>query len=312
VLRSLGKLPEAERRRAGTHVHAVTVEIKTLLADRRRAIERGRTANLADAEWVDVTAPGTTFPSGAVHRVSEAIEAITRIFERIGFIRVRHPEVDTDYYAFESLHMPPDHPARDEWESFFVATATRGRTGKHEERVVLTPHTSNGQVREMEKGILPIRMINIGRCDRRQIDATHALSFHQFEGLVIDRGISIAHLKGTLDYFFQSFFGAGRRARLRPFHFRFTEPSFEVDVSCGACGGSGVRDGAKCTTCKSGWHELGGAGMVHPSVLRAGGIDADEYSGFAFGWGVERVLMMQRGIRDIRWLYANDLRILQR
>ncbi|MBI4449876.1 hypothetical protein HY634_02350, partial [Candidatus Uhrbacteria bacterium] len=200
--------------------------------------------------------------------------------------------------------------------------------------LVLTPHTSNGQVREMEKGVLPIRMVNIGKCYRRQIDATHTPMFHQFEGLLVDRDVSVTHLKGTLDYFVQSYFGPDRRTRLRPFHFRFTEPSFEIDISCSACGGSeagspDARAGAgrkpeaptlgpgqagsmtKCRVCKSGWLELGGAGMVHPNVLKAGGIDPDEYSGFAFGWGVERVLMMRAGINDIRLLYGNDLRWLE-
>lgn len=312
LLRTVGTLPESERKSAGTAVNAVKIEIERLLTERRAALSVGRMANLADAEWIDVTAPGNALPRGLVHPVSEAMTDIERIFERIGFLRVHHPEVDSDYYAFEALNMPPDHPARDEWESFFVASATRGPggEGKQKERIVLTPHTSNGQVREMEKGILPIRMINIGKCYRRQSDATHSPTFHQFEGLLIDRGVAITHLKGVLDYFMQSFFGPGRRARLRPFHFRFTEPSFEVDISCVACGGTGMRDGARCRTCKSGWLELGGAGMVHPNVLRAGGIDPNEYSGFAFGWGVERVLMMKRGIPDIRWLYANDLRVM--
>jgi phenylalanyl-tRNA synthetase alpha chain len=168
----------------------------------------------------------------------------------------------------------------------------------------------------MEKGVLPIRMINIGKCYRRQIDATHMPMFHQFEGLLIDRDVAITHLKGTLDYFVRAYFGPDRRTRLRPFHFRFTEPSFEIDVSCAVCQGSGIRhqeSGAsaeRCRTCKSGWLELGGAGMVHPNVLRAGGVNPDKYSGFAFGWGVERVLMMRAGIADIRLLYANDLRWL--
>ncbi|MDO8599109.1 MAG: phenylalanine--tRNA ligase subunit alpha, partial [bacterium] len=293
--------------------------LERLLAEKRAELSRGRMADLEDSEWIDVTAPGQRPPSGHLNPIAEAIRDITAIFERIGFIRVRHPEVDSDYYAFEALNMPPDHPARDEWETFFVkpeasakgGPASGGDSRKHQAgRVVLTPHTSNGQVREMEKGVLPIRMINIGKCYRRQIDATHTPMFHQFEGLLIDRNIAVTHLKGTLDSFVASYFGPGRRTRLRPYHFQFTEPSFEIDISCAVCGGSGIRDGGKCTTCKSGWLELGGAGMVHPNVLRAGGIDSEEYSGFAFGWGVERVLMMRAGLSDIRLLYNNDLRWL--
>ena len=216
---------------------------------------------------------------------------------------MRYPEVEWDLYAFEGLNMPKDHPARDEWETFFVESPENAKFGK----IVLTPHTSNGQVREMKRvKNPPIRMINIGKCYRRQSDVSHVPMFHQFEGLVVDENISIVNLKGTLDYFAKTFFGEGRVTRLRPYHFQFTEPSFEVDISCGICKGVG------CKLCKSGWHELGGAGMVHPNVLKAGGIDAKKYSGFAFGWGVERTYMMKGGIRipDIRLLYSADLRFL--
>jgi len=162
-------------------------------------------------------------------------------------------------------------------------------------------------VREMEKNNFPIRMINISKCYRRQADISHVPMFHQFEGLMIDRDVTIVHLKGTLDYFFKQFFGPERQARIRPFHFQFTEPSFEVDVSCGLCYGKG------CKVCKEGWVEVGGAGMVHPNVLKAGGVDPKKYSGFAFGWGVERVYLMKAGlsIPDIRLLYSNDLRFLK-
>lgn len=173
---------------------------------------------------------------------------------------------------------------------------------------MLTPQTSSGQVREMQRlGKPPVRMINIAKCYRRQSDVTHTAMFHQFEGLVVDKGISISHLKGVTDYFVENFYGPGRKTRLRPFHFQFTEPSFEVDINCGICLGKG------CRVCKSGWHELGGAGMVHPNVLRAGGIDPKIYSGFAFGWGVERTYMMKAGakIDDNRLMYSTDMRFLE-
>jgi phenylalanyl-tRNA synthetase alpha chain len=189
--------------------------------------------------------------------------------------------------------------------------------------MVLTTHTSNGQVREMERlGQPPIRMINIGRTYRRQQDATHTQVFHQFEGLVVDKGINIQHLKGTIDYFAREFYGPEAKSRIRPFHFKFTEPSFEVDFSCHICHGTGYLEGQvdaetggthKCRFCKSGWHEVGGAGMVHPNVLKAGGIDPDEYTGFAFGWGVERTYSLKEGLNldDIRLLYGTDLRFLE-
>ena len=241
---------------------------------------------------------------------------ISNIFQKIGFTRVRYPEVDWDFYAFEALNMPADHPARDEWETFFVKAPMNKKMGK----VVLTPHTSNGQVREMErlKNKPPIRMINIARCYRRQQDVTHTQMFHQFEGLVVDKGITIQHLKGTLDYFAQEFYGPGTKSRIRPFHFQFTEPSFEVDFSCHICKGTGLiadehGDKHKCGMCKSGWHEVGGAGMVHPNVLKAGGIDPQKYTGFAFGWGVERTYTLQKGLNidDIRYFYSGEARFLK-
>lgn len=239
---------------------------------------------------------------GSLHLVTQAITEITKVFEGIGFERVRYPEVEWDYFAFEGLNMPEGHPARDEWETFFIDTPVNPKYGK----MVLTPHTSSGQVREMLTKRLPLRMINIAKCYRRQSDVSHVPMFHQFEGLIVDEDISIVNLKGTLDYFARSFFGENRKTRLRPYHFQFTEPSFEIDISCGNCSGVG------CKLCKSGWLELGGAGMVHPNVLRAGKIDPTKYSGFAFGWGVERTYMMKGGtnIPDVRMLYSSDLRFL--
>jgi len=200
--------------------------------------------------------------------------------------------------------MPKDHPARDEWETIFIDQKPHLKMGK----MVLTTHTSNGQVREMERVKKPpIKMINIAKCYRRQQDITHTIMFHQFEGLLIDKNINIPHLKGVFDYFAKEFYGPDRKTRLRPFNFRFTEPSFEVDINCPLCLGKG------CRTCKSGWHELGGAGMVHPNVLKAGGIDPKKYTGFAFGWGVERTYMMRSNLKieDFRLFYSNDFRFLK-
>ncbi len=286
------------------------------------------TKNAQAAHLPDPTLPGKDMHVGHVHPISQAIDEITHIFERIGFTRVRYPEMDWDWYAFESLNMPPDHPARDEWETFFVDLPDTTKDiaydpfnprTRHPDtaggKIVLTPHTSNGQVREMERlGKPPIRMINIARTYRRQADVTHTQMFHQFEGLVVDKDITIQHLKGTIDHFAHEFYGPEAKSRIRPFHFQFTEPSFEVDFSCTICDGTGkLTNGDKCRFCKSGWHEVGGAGMVHPNVLRAGGINPDEYTGFAFGWGIERTYTLRPGLHidDIRMLYNGDLRLLQ-
>lgn len=304
LAKGLLNLPKDDRKEAGQLLNEFKTWLEVQLASKTDT-------NQTTAEWIDVTIPGLRPKVGHMHPVSHAMEEITRIFERIGFTRVRYPEVDWDWYVFEALNMPPSHPARDEWETFFIDAPSDSKKGK----MVLTTHTSNGQVREMERlgSQPPIRMINIARCYRRQQDATHTQMFHQFEGLVVDKGISIQHLKGTLDYFAQEFYGPGTKSRIRPFHFQFTEPSFEVDFSCHICDGTGQVNGEKCKFCKSGWHEVGGAGMVHPNVLKAGGIDPEKYTGFAFGWGVERTYTLKEGLNidDIRLFYSGDLRFLQ-
>jgi phenylalanyl-tRNA synthetase alpha chain len=252
-------------------------------------------------EYFDITVPGLEPQVGHLHLVTQAIAEITDIFRQVGFTRSMYPEVEWDYFAFESLGFEKNHPARDEWETFLVDEKPHPIYGP----MVLTPHTSSGQVREMKLvGKPPIRMINIAKCYRRQSDVSHVPMFHQFEGLVVDKDISIAHLKGTLDYFVKSYFGPNRKTRIRPYNFPFTEPSFEVDINCAIC------DGVGCRLCKGGWLEIGGSGMVHPNVLENGGIDSTTYSGFAFGWGVERVLMVRTGIDDIRKIYSTDLRYL--
>ena len=254
-------------------------------------------------EELDVTIPGIQLPKGSRHLITQAIEEIEGIFSQLGFVRRRYPEVETDWYYAEGLNIPKDHPARDDQETFYVG-----------EDVVLTAHTSNGQLREMERiKTPPIKMINIGKTYRRQADSSHSSMFHQFEGLLIDKNISITHLVGVMDYFAKSYFGNDRTIRLRPHHFQFTEPSFEIDISCGLCHGKGTVGNNQCKFCKSGWLELGGSGMVHPNVIKNGGLDPKIYSGFAFGWGVERVLMMKSGLNlpDLRLLYTDDLRFLK-
>lgn len=297
LVKRIKEVPQEERQQVGILINETKRTIEELLANHKNSLKESARV------WFDPTIPGVKPKTGHLHLVTQAIREITEVFAGIGFRRSRYPEVDWDLYAFEALNMPKGHPARDEWETFFVDTPENSKYGK----IVLTPHTSNGQVREMERvKTPPIRMINIAKCYRRQSDVSHTQMFHQFEGLVIDRGISIVNLKGTLDYFAKAYFGKERKTRLRPYHFQFTEPSFEVDITCGICLGKG------CKFCKSGWLEIGGAGMVHPNVLKAGKIDPKKYTGFAFGWGVERVLMMKSGISipDLRLLYSTDLRFL--
>lgn len=309
LLKSLIDLSEDECRVIGKFANEAKRQIETEFRERLLVLEKKQEER---SEWIDVTRPGAKKPRGHLHITTRAIEEIVRIFTPLGFVLRRYPEAEWDYYAFESLNMPSDHPARDEWETFFI-DEPRGEKGE----IVLTPHTSNGQVREMERAAqewgMPIRMMNISKCYRRQSDISHVPMFYQFEGLAIDAGINLTHLKGTLQYFAERFFGPKRKIRLRPFHFRFTEPSFEVDVTCDLCEGTGRLSDEHCRMCKSGWLELGGAGLVHPNVLKAGGIDPKKYSGFAFGFGVERTYMMKAGLKvdDIRILYKNDLKFLE-
>lgn len=302
LLQNVSKFPKEQKIRYGQLINETKKALQKAISHQELTL--GQQVSGKD-QLIDLTFPGKKPSQGHLHLITKAIQEITQIFERIGFERVRYPEVDTDFYAFESLNMPKDHPARDEWETYFI---------KNNPKLVLSPHTSSGQVREMERlGKPPIRMINIAKCYRRQSDISHTTMFFQFEGLVVDKGISISHLKGTFDYFFKAFYGKDRQIRLRPFNFCFTEPSFEVDVSCGICKGEGVIKGKNCRLCKEGWLELAGAGMVHPNVLKYGGIDPKKYSGFAFGTGVGRTYMMKEGLKipDNRILFSNNLNILK-
>ena len=298
LIKNLKDVPPSERKNVGILLNDTKTTIEKLIAEQKNKFRE------TSRVWFDPTIPGIKQKQGHLHIVTQAIDEISSVFEKIGFTRVRYPEVEWDWFAFGSLNFPENHPARDDWETFFVDINESPKFGP----MILTPHTSSGQVREMERvKAPPIRMVNIAKCYRRQSDVSHVPMFHQFEGLVVDKDISIVHLKGTLDYFAKTFFGKERVTRLRPYHFQFTEPSFEVDITCGFCGGAG------CKLCKQGWLELGGAGMVHPNVLKAGGIDPKKYTGFAFGWGVERTYMMKSGLEigDIRQLYSSDLRFLR-
>lgn len=307
ALKELTDIPVDKRPEIGKLANEVKIAIEELLAGQERSL--GNTNTYKTSTQIDVTLPGINPPLGSIHPITQTIDEISRIFEHIGFDRVAYPEVEWDWYAFGALNFPDNHPARDDWETFFVESDPDPKHGK----MLLTPHTSSGQIREMTKGKLPIKMLNIAKTYRRQSDVSHSSMFHQFETLCIDTDISITHLKGVLDYFAKSWFGPTRKTRIRPYHFQFTEPSFEVDVSCGVCNGTGKIKSEKCRLCKEGWLEMGGAGMVHPNVLKACGVDPKKYSGFASGWGVERVLMMREGLEldDLRMLYSTDLRFLK-
>lgn len=301
TIKEITKISVEKRKEVGILAN----EVKNTIEDaiKQREINLKHKTEKILRQKIDVSNPGIKPPLGHLHLVTQAIEEITEIFEKIGYTKVRYPEIEWDWYAFTALNFPENHPARDDWETFFIKEKPNPEKGQ----MLLTPHTSSGQIREMQRKKPPIKMLNIAKCYRRQSDVSHTPMFHQFEGLVVSENISIVNLKGTLDYFVKSYFGEKRTSRIRPYHFQFTEPSFEVDVSCGVCLGRG------CKLCKAGWLELGGAGMVHPSVLRATGIDPKKYTGFAFGWGVERVLMMKEGLEidDLRLLYSNKLEFLE-
>lgn len=299
LLKRIKDVPDEEKKEIGVLINELKKTIQEELDENLSKVSETKKENF------DLTIPGIKKEIGHYHLITQAIDKIERIFRDLGFVRTRYPEADWDWYAFEALNFAKDHPARDNWETFWLAEPEHKKFGK----MLLTPHTSNGQVREMERlnSKPPIRMINISKTYRRQSDVSHTPMFHQFEGLVVDEGISISHLKGVLEHFVHEYFGKDRTVRLRPHDFEFTEPSFEVDISCDICDGKG------CKLCKEGWLELAGAGMVHPNVLKYGGIDPKKYTGFAFGTGVERVLMMQTGLKipDLRILYSTDLEYLK-
>ncbi len=303
IMRALKDMDDEARREAGKLANSAKEKMESDIEGKMGELERKRFENLASDERIDISLPGVAPEQGHLHMTTTAIRDIEHIFERLGFTRVRHPEVEWEHFAFEVLRIGVDHPARDNWETFFMDAPADSEKGK----MILTPHTTNGDVREMLRGELPIRMMNINKTYRRQSDVSHVPMFHQFEGLLVDKGVTVTHLKGLFDHFAKSYFGPDREIRLRPHHFRFTEPSFEVDISCGLCLGEG------CRMCGEGWVELGGAGMLHPDVLKAGGIDPDVYTALAFGWGVERTASMKSGlnISDLRVMYKNDIRFLK-
>lgn len=295
ILKQMGKLSAEERPVIGQLANEIRQDIESAIAEKAAQIKKEQQAKQLEEETLDVTMPGTEPALGHKHPLSIVLDEIKEIFMGMGFDIAEGPEVEYDYYNFEALNIPKDHPARDTQDTFYIS-----------DNIVLRTQTSPVQIRVMEKTQPPIRIIAPGRVFRSDaVDATHSPLFHQVEGLVVDKGITMADLKGTLEAFAKRLYGENTKIRLRPHHFPFTEPSCEIDVSCFKCGGKG------CPFCKGeGWVEILGGGMVHPKVLKNGGVDPDVYSGFAFGIGLERLVLFRFNIDDMRLLYENDMRFL--
>ena len=296
LLKSMKDMAAEERPKFGQMVNDVKQVIEAKLDETKAKLSAKVREEQLKTEVIDVTLPAKKNWVGHRHPSTIALEEVERIFVGMGYEVVEGPEVELDYYNFEALNIPANHPAKDEQDTFYI-----------NQDIVLRTQTSPVQVRTMEKGKLPIRMIAPGRVFRSdEVDATHSPSFHQIEGLVVDKNITFADLKGTLAEFAKELFGQETKVKFRPHHFPFTEPSAEVDVTCFKCGGKG------CRMCKgSGWIEILGCGMVHPKVLKMSGIDPEEYSGFAFGVGLERIALLKYEIDDMRLLYENDMRFLK-
>ena len=290
-LRNIPSLPVDERPAAGKNGNLLKIKLEKAIRQARSGLEADAAG---DAEGIDITLPGRMVKKGALHPVTQVIDEICGIFLRLGFDIAEGPEVETDYYNFEALNIPPYHPARDMQDTFYVS-----------EKIVLRTHTSGSQPRVMEKSEPPVRIISPGKVFRCDSDLTHTPMFHQVEGLMVDKNVSFGDLKGVLTTFAQQFFDKDTSLRFRPSFFPFTEPSAEVDIRCVMCKGEG------CRVCSNtGWIEILGAGMVHPAVFENVGYDTQKYTGFAFGLGMERVAMLKYGIDDIRKYFENDMRFL--
>ena len=295
ILKQMGKLSPEERPVIGQLANEIRSHIEELVASREEALKQEEQSKALAAEKLDVTMPGKSTPMGKEHPLSIVLDELKEIFLGMGFSIAEGPEVETDYYNFEALNLPKDHPARDTQDTFYIS-----------ENILLRTQTSGVQVHVMEQQKPPIRVIAPGRVYRSDaVDATHSPLFHQVEGLVVDKDVTMADLKGTLEIFAKRLYGENSVVRFRPHHFPFTEPSAEMDIMCFNCQGKG------CRLCKGeGWIEILGCGMVHPKVLSNCGIDPEEYSGFAFGIGLERIVMRRFTIDDLRLFYENDLRFL--
>ena len=303
ILRGMGGLPADARPRIGALANQVRASLETALQARRGTLEAGALDARLAAERLDPTLPGRPLPRGSLHPLIETSREIARIFGQFGFVVFEGPEVETDELNFEALNIPPDHPARDLWDTLYVDAPATTDGG----RLLLRTHTSPSQIHVMRSTEPPIRALMPGRCFRHEaVDASHGFEFFQVEGLMVDEGTTMAHLRGLLDAFAHAMFGPAKRTRFRPGYYPFTEPSVAFDVECLICGGSG------CSACgRSGWMTILGAGMVHPVVLRNGGLDPERYQGFAFGMGIDRIALLRHGISDLRVFLEDDLRFLE-
>ncbi|MDO4391642.1 MAG: phenylalanine--tRNA ligase subunit alpha [Clostridium sp.] len=296
ILRGMGQIAAEQRPVVGELVNKVRTEIEEMIDSKEKEFEEAELKRKLEAEKIDITLPATRIKRGSIHPLNRIIEDVEDLFVSMGYDVVTGPELETDEYCFERLNLPKDHPARDMQDSFYITT-----------EYLLRTQTSSVQARTMMANTekTPIRMICPGKTYRKEDDATHSHQFNQVEGLVVDKDISFANLKGTLEVFVKRLLGEKTQLRFRPSYFPFTEPSYEVDATCFKCGGKG------CNLCKqTGWIELLGSGMVHPNVLKMNGYDPDVYSGFAFGTGLDRLAMFKYGITDMRLLYTNDVRFL--
>jgi phenylalanyl-tRNA synthetase alpha chain len=301
-MRELGGMDPEARKAAGPALNALRDEIDAALRARRAALADAALEARLAAEWLDVTLPGRPRPAGSIHPVSQVMDELTAIFADMGFSVAEGPQVESDWFNFDALNIPPEHPARQEHDTFFMARAAGDIRPPH----VLRTHTSPVQIRAMQAHGAPLRVIAPGRVYRMDMDQTHAPMFHQVEGLAIDRDVSMAHLKWVLEEFCRAFFEVdGVELRFRASHFPFTEPSAEVDIRCSWAGGQ-LRIGEGDS-----WLEILGSGMVHPKVLAAGGIDPERWQGFAFGMGIDRIAMLKYGIPDLRAFFESDLRWLR-
>ena len=296
ILKGMGKLAPEEKKIIGKEANMAKKQIEAMVNEKRIAFEKAAKAEKLRRETIDVTEPAVEYKIGTMHPVTQVINEIMEIFSSMGYEIVEGPLIDTVFNVFDGLNSPKDHPSRDLTDTFYIT-----------EDACLRPHTSSVQIRTLKDRTAPLKMVSPGRCFRCDTpDATHSPMFHQIEGLVVDDGITMADLKGTLDLMAKKLFGPETETKFRPHHFPFTEPSAEMDVSCFKCGGKG------CNVCKgSGWIEILGCGVTHPNVLAVGDIDTEKYTGFAFGMGVERIAMLKYGIDDIRHFYENDMRFIE-
>ncbi len=338
LLRSLGDLEPKERAVKGRELNQAKFFLEEKFSERKRKLEQKELLTLEQKEWLDITAPGLKLETGHLHPITQVTQEIEEIFKSMGFEAVEGPEIETEYYNFDALNIPAEHPSRDIWDTFWLKepanskfAAKRPPKGRiRNSKLLLRTHTSPVQIRYMEKHRPPLRIIAAGRCFRHEAtDATHDVQFYQLEGLMVDEKVSAANFRGVIDQFFLAFFGRQVKTRLRPSYFPFTEPSFEVDIICTSCMKSKIKNPRttptvsqrvqgrqkpkiNCPVCKgAGWIELMGAGMVHPEVFKAVGYPTGRFQGFAFGLGLDRLAMLKYKIDDIRLFHSGDMRFLK-